>query len=154
MTFSVYFSAHYRHQLDIQAPPSPKASFRSVKFRKLIVNLGVAPAGTSPVAQSLSRVVKPDADAVRYISKPDVAFLLSEIYDKEVYLQHGISLRPGDTVLDIGANIGLFAHYAAQHVGAAGRVIACEPIPPVYKAAEANVAALHTPGALSSLAAA
>jgi FkbM family methyltransferase len=38
-------------------------------------------------------------------------------------------LRPGATVLDIGANIGIFTALAASIVGDAGRVIAVEPIP-------------------------
>lgn len=36
-------------------------------------------------------------------------------------------LRPGDTFLDIGANIGYFSLYAAKLVGAGGKVIAVEP---------------------------
>jgi FkbM family methyltransferase len=37
-------------------------------------------------------------------------------------------LRPGDAVLDIGANIGVFSLLAAGLVGAHGRVIAVEPL--------------------------
>jgi FkbM family methyltransferase len=36
-------------------------------------------------------------------------------------------LRPGDTVLDVGANIGIYTIFAAHLVGAGGRVIAVEP---------------------------
>ena len=36
-------------------------------------------------------------------------------------------LRPGSTVVDVGANIGVIAAYAAMRVGPAGRVIAIEP---------------------------
>ena len=36
-------------------------------------------------------------------------------------------IHPGDTVLDIGANIGLYVRFMAQHFGA-GRVLAFEPI--------------------------
>lgn len=46
------------------------------------------------------------------------------------------SLREGDTVLDIGANVGFFTLIAAQAVGPAGRVVAFEPI-------ESNAAALR-----------
>lgn len=36
-------------------------------------------------------------------------------------------LRPGSTVVDVGANIGVIAAYAAKRVGPAGRIIAIEP---------------------------
>ena len=38
-------------------------------------------------------------------------------------------VRPGMTVLDVGANIGLYALYFSQLVGAGGRVYAFEPDP-------------------------
>ena len=38
------------------------------------------------------------------------------------------SLRPGDTVLDVGANIGIFTLLAAKRVGGDGHVYAFEPI--------------------------
>jgi FkbM family methyltransferase len=36
-------------------------------------------------------------------------------------------VRPGDTVVDVGANIGAIAAYAATRVGPSGRVLAIEP---------------------------
>lgn len=39
------------------------------------------------------------------------------------------SLRPGDVFVDVGAHIGWFTTLAARRVGAAGRVLACEPFP-------------------------
>jgi FkbM family methyltransferase len=38
-------------------------------------------------------------------------------------------LRPGDCVLDVGANVGTYTLFAAQKVGPAGRVFAVEPDP-------------------------
>jgi FkbM family methyltransferase len=48
-------------------------------------------------------------------------------------------LRPGDVVIDGGANIGLFTLLAAARVGDSGRVIACEPSPPTMDLLRANV---------------
>ena len=131
----------------LQYTRSVRVSHRSSKYRSNKAGIVGAQCSSGHVHSACGVVVKPDAASLRFVSKPDVAFLLTEIYDKHAYLQHGISLHPGGTVVDVGANIGLFANYAAQHVGPAGRVIACEPIPPVFQAAQANVAALHTPGA-------
>jgi FkbM family methyltransferase len=45
-------------------------------------------------------------------------------------------LRPGDTVLDIGANHGVYALHAALAVGAKGRVYAFEPNPRLARLVE------------------
>jgi len=47
-------------------------------------------------------------------------------------------LRPGDTALDVGANIGHYASRMSQLVGPAGRVIAFEPVPTTFAALAAN----------------
>jgi FkbM family methyltransferase len=52
--------------------------------------------------------------------------------------QHAVRLareliQPGDTVLDIGANIGLWSLVAARRVGAGGRLFALEPVPGNFK---------------------
>src|SRR4051794_1920829 len=38
-------------------------------------------------------------------------------------------VRPGDTVVDVGAHVGLFTLHAARLVGPVGRVLAFEPVP-------------------------
>jgi FkbM family methyltransferase len=48
-------------------------------------------------------------------------------------------LKPGDVVIDGGANIGLFTVLAAGGVGSQGRVIACEPSPTTMALLRANV---------------
>ena len=47
--------------------------------------------------------------------------------------------RPGDVVLDGGANIGLFTVLAATCVGPEGRVVACEPAPATMALLRENV---------------
>lgn len=53
-------------------------------------------------------------------------------------------LRPGDTVVDVGANAGYFTLLAANLVGPTGRVFAFEPVPPTIEKLERNVAASGT----------
>jgi FkbM family methyltransferase len=49
-------------------------------------------------------------------------------YEPELELiDHAV--RPDDTVLDIGANFGLYAHYLDRAVGRSGKVYSFEPIP-------------------------
>jgi FkbM family methyltransferase len=48
-------------------------------------------------------------------------------------------IRHGDTVIDVGANVGCFTVLAARMVGAAGRVIAFEPEPESFRQLVANV---------------
>ena len=48
------------------------------------------------------------------------------------YLQNGIEVLPGDCVVDVGANIGLFAIRIAMRYPEA-QVIACEPIPRFFR---------------------
>jgi FkbM family methyltransferase len=48
-------------------------------------------------------------------------------------------VRPGDTVVDVGANIGAITAYAASRVGPSGRVIALEPARDNLAVLRANV---------------
>jgi FkbM family methyltransferase len=48
-----------------------------------------------------------------------------EIYVRDCYLRGGsLAIRPGDTVLDLGANVGVFTNLALAH---GARVVAVEP---------------------------
>jgi FkbM family methyltransferase len=41
-------------------------------------------------------------------------------------------VRPGDTVLDLGANFGLYSYHLSRRVGRQGRVYAFEPVPSTH----------------------
>lgn len=69
------------------------------------------------LARPASSVRLPNGCVFRYVSKDDVRFLYKEIYTERGYLRHGIQLQQGDTVIDVGANIGLFSAFAAEAVG-------------------------------------
>lgn len=57
------------------------------------------------------------------------AIYTEKIHETNVTKAVRAALKPGDTFLDIGANIGYFTMLGASIVGAAGRVIAVEPNP-------------------------
>ena len=57
----------------------------------------------------------------------NVLRVVTPVFHKRVYTPRGFEIRPDDTVVDVGANIGAFAVYAAQRTR--GRVLAVEPHP-------------------------
>ena len=59
-------------------------------------------------------------------------YFLGRWYDLEAALALRTLLRPGHTVIDVGANFGHFSLEAAKQVGSTGRVIAFEPNPKVF----------------------
>ena len=86
----------------------------------------------------------PNGLTVHYVSRPDVAFLYDEVFVQHTYTSHGVVLKPGDTVFDVGANIGVFALQAASLVSPGGTVICAEPAPEAYAALCDTLAANST----------
>lgn len=60
------------------------------------------------------------------------AYFYGRLLDVPVQLCMRSALQPGDTVIDVGANIGMLSMLAAHAVGRGGRVISFEPNPDVY----------------------
>jgi FkbM family methyltransferase len=65
-------------------------------------------------------------------------YLRWEIFKKGFYRRPGFELRPTDTVLDIGGNIGVFVLWAAPQVPR-GRVVTVEPNPAALEFLRLNV---------------
>ena len=66
------------------------------------------------------------------------SFIHREIFLDECYLQNGITIEAGDVVVDVGANVGLFALFCAERIGNAGRVVSFEPGDHAFRALELN----------------
>jgi FkbM family methyltransferase len=62
-------------------------------------------------------------------------------FEPGVSRQYREHLRPGDVVVDVGANIGAHALLAAHLVGPQGRVHAVEASPSIFRRLAANIAA-------------
>ena len=69
-------------------------------------------------------------------NRAETEFLYEEVF-VDTYLKHGVALRDGDTVFDVGANIGLFSMFAASRARGA-TLFAFEPIPEIFAAARAE----------------
>jgi len=61
--------------------------------------------------------------------------VLKEVWIKKIYDKFGIAVEKGDTVIDIGAHIGIFSVYAA-HFSETGKVYAFEPFIDNFKKLE------------------
>jgi FkbM family methyltransferase len=82
---------------------------------------------------TLQRDLSPLKDAIDYqLTRFPSLYLFVERFrewvnwDKRVYLSF---VRPGDTVLDVGANVGAHAVFLSRMVREKGRVLAFEPLP-------------------------
>jgi FkbM family methyltransferase len=58
--------------------------------------------------------------------KAAAGFVINEIFKHRRYDRPGFQIQPSDTVVDIGANMGVFAIWAARQA-TAGKVLAIEP---------------------------
>lgn len=77
--------------------------------------------------------------------KPETDFLYKEIFEDDTYYAEGIRLKAGDTVFDVGANVGMFTLFVNAKCGGDVNVYAFEPMPAVFRVLEAN-AQKHSQG--------
>jgi len=71
------------------------------------------------------------------LNATDAAMLHRQIFVEQSYAGHGIAVRDGDCVFDVGANIGLFSLWLTQRHSAL-KVHAFEPVPETFAALERN----------------
>ncbi|UZQ55316.1 FkbM family methyltransferase [Trichothermofontia sichuanensis B231] len=69
-------------------------------------------------------LIPPDPHLFRYLIKS---------HEKHISVAITYLCKAGDTVVDVGANIGYFTAYAADRVGESGRIFAFEPEPKNFK---------------------
>jgi 31-O-methyltransferase len=79
------------------------------------------------------------ARALRHHDPSQLWFQLEEIVEQRSYLRHGVRIRDGDVVLDVGANVGVAAIFFASECRA-GLVHSFEPVAPLFELLRENVA--------------
>ena len=84
----------------------------------------------------------PNGSAIFHVNKSETEFIYDEIFKREIYLKHGITLHAEACIFDVGANIGLFTLFLGQKYRNA-KIYAFEPIPPVFGLLELNIAVYH-----------
>jgi FkbM family methyltransferase len=75
---------------------------------------------------------------LRHYDRAQLLFQLTEVVAERTYLKHGIELREGEVVLDVGANVGVAAAFFASECKA-GAVHCFEPVPPIFELLRENV---------------
>ncbi|MEV7071810.1 FkbM family methyltransferase [Streptomyces sp. NPDC091972] len=90
------------------------------------------------MSESLRRQL-PDGPAVWCTNGPAAVAMWREMLPPGAYHRAAGRLRPGDTVVDIGANIGLMSVYCSR-VRPGVRVLAAEPVPALHACLERNLA--------------
>ncbi|PYJ79561.1 MAG: hypothetical protein DME22_25280, partial [Verrucomicrobia bacterium] len=86
------------------------------------------------------RYVLPNGLEIVHLNQYETDYVYQEVFEDECYLRHGIRLRDAATVVDVGANIGLFSLFVMSRC-ANPRIFAFEPAPVVYDLLKANCAA-------------
>jgi len=89
----------------------------------------------------MKRTTLSDGLELFYLSIEETRFVHDEIFTDRTYFRHGVALSPGACVVDVGANIGMFALYIHRQFPGS-RIVAFEPVPEVFEVLSANVA-LH-----------
>ncbi|MBI4206778.1 MAG: FkbM family methyltransferase [Betaproteobacteria bacterium] len=84
-----------------------------------------------------SRHVLPNGLEIAHLNHYETDYLYREIFEDQCYLRHGIRLHDGATVLDIGANIGLFSLFVTSRCKDP-KIYAFEPAPAAYDLLRVN----------------
>lgn len=79
----------------------------------------------------------PNGMTTFYLNQAETDFMYREIFEKNSYMQHGITLEQGACVFDVGANIGIFSLLVNKRCKNA-KIFAFEPIPPIFEVLALN----------------
>lgn len=77
--------------------------------------------------------------SIAHVAKAETTFAYKEIFEDKIYFQHGIEVRDGDCVFDVGANIGLFTIFVQERYRDVTS-FSFEPSPEVFPLLQLNIA--------------
>ena len=86
----------------------------------------------------MRRLSLPGGLEIFSLNADETRFVHGEVFGARCYLQHGIELRDGDCVFDVGANIGMASVFFCKERRAV-RIFAFEPSPAAYECLKANL---------------
>ena len=70
----------------------------------------------APKKKKLKTILLPNKKRFYSFQKGETEFLYDEIWKDNTYLRNGVILKENSTVFDVGANIGMFSTFCANHV--------------------------------------
>lgn len=88
---------------------------------------------------NVRKTVLPNGFEIAYLKRKEVDFVSDEVQN---YIKNGICLKSGDTIFDVGANIGIFSLFAYLQCDQQANIYAFEPIPNIFKVLQYNLALL------------
>ncbi len=88
------------------------------------------------MSNSILEMVMPDGEKIFYLNQEEVEFLYHQMPN---YISHGIRLEKGNTIFDVGANIGMFSLMCCSCCNNQIDIYAFEPIPQVFKVLQLNM---------------
>jgi FkbM family methyltransferase len=97
----------------------------------------------SALKQPLKTVKVSDGMEVFCLSRSEATWIYDEVRG---YVSHGIQLKSGDTVFDVGANVGMFAVYLNYLLKGNIKVYSFEPIPAIFNALKQNAQKFNPTG--------
>ena len=86
----------------------------------------------------MRRLNLPDGLEVFSLNADETRFVHGEVFGARCYLRHGLELRDGDCVFDVGANIGMASVFFTKERRDI-RIFAFEPSPAAYECLKANL---------------
>jgi FkbH-like protein/FkbM family methyltransferase len=87
--------------------------------------------------ENLDRCLLPNGLDVAHLNRYETDYLYQEIFEDQCYMRHGIRLPDDATVIDVGANIGLFSLFVRSRCPQA-TVFSFEPSPVAFRVLNAN----------------
>ena len=93
---------------------------------------------------SVQRITLPNGQNVCASSKAqgELRLIYHEVFEDQIYTRSPIVLADGDTIFDVGANIGMFSLFVSQKYSRA-RIFAFEPLPPNFTFLQKNCGSIE-----------
>ena len=88
------------------------------------------------MSNSISETTIPNRKKIFYLNKEEVDYLYPQMPN---YIRHGIKIEKGNTVFDVGANIGMFSLFVNDLCAGEVNLYAFEPIPQIFRVLQLNV---------------